>query len=275
MSETERARAGLAAVRPDLARRLASLSEHAQIAAVLAQLARDRGVGELVTVLAAALDDHREGRDPLGGRVLLAAVGLLSDQGSDVLSRSLLDEASGRGLGELAHFLESPPPLLLEEVRKAQVLQGKDGRPLTLGERKSLARNPGRFEMDRLLADPSSEVVRNLLSSPKLTEDDVVRLASRRPVAPDVLREVSMSSRWVTRYRVRLALVSNPFLEPAIAVKLAALLMHQHRRELAADHNLHPRVREFLDRSLRGPQDDILMDSDGLDDKTDEDLADS
>lgn len=245
----------LVALRPSLSRRLASITERDQIAAVLGELARQSGAAELVTVLSAAMEDHRNGREPLAGRILLASMSLLSGSGS--LAGSLLDEARARDLDELAHFLESPSPLLLDQVRRARVLQGKDGKPLTLGERKSLARNPGRFEVDRLLQDPAPEVVSNLLGSPKLTEADVVRIAARRPAEPDVLGEVARSKRWVSRYRVRLTLVSNPYLEPALAVKLAALLLEQDRRALASDHTLHPRVREFCDRSLRraGPRD--------------------
>jgi hypothetical protein len=243
------------ALRPGMARRLASLSENEQVAAVLGDVAREEGTGELVSLLAAALADHQVRRDALGGRILLATMMLLTRRDGDVLGRSMRDEARERGLEELASFLDSPPPLLLDQARRAQVLKGKDGKPLTLGERKSLARNPGRFEIDRLLQDPSPEVVAHLLSSPKLTEIDVVRIASRRPAVPEVLREVARSHRWVMRYRVRLSLVSNPYLEPSLAIKLAPLLLEQDRRSLAADHTLHPRLREFLGRSLRGAAD--------------------
>ncbi len=259
----DRGPAGLWALRPAMARRLASLAENEQVAAVLGDVAQRDGTGELVTLLAAALEDHRAGRDALGGRILLAAMMLVTRPGGDVLGRGLREQAREQGLDELARFLDSPPPLLLDQARRAQVLKGKDGRPLTLGERKSLARNPGRFEIDRLLQDPAPEVVAHLLASPKMTEIDVVRIASRRPGVPEVLRVVACSSRWVMRYRVRLALVSNPYLEPSLAVKLAPHLLEQDRRRLSADHTLHPRVREFLGRSLRAGQ--IAPDLDGLD----------
>lgn len=242
---------GLRAIRPAMARRLASLAENEHVAAVLGEVEATEGAAELVSILDAALSDHRACRDALGGRVLLAAMILVTRPGGEALGRSLRQEAWGRGLEELARFLDSPPPLLLDEARRAQVLRGKDGRPLTLGERKSLARNPGRFEIDRLLQDPAPEVVLNLLASPKLTEMDVVRIASRRPGVPEVLREVARSRRWVMRHRVRLALVSNPYLEPELGVKLAPLLLEQDRRRLSVDHTLHPRLREFLARTLR------------------------
>jgi hypothetical protein len=41
--------------------------------------------------------------------------------------------------------------------------------------------------------------------------------------------------------------VRNPYLDPALGVKLAALLMEQDRRDVARDTALHPRVREACD----------------------------
>ncbi|MBW2260812.1 MAG: hypothetical protein JRG91_02480 [Deltaproteobacteria bacterium] len=267
--DEDREPGGLRALRPAMARRLASLAEHEQLASVLRDVAAREGAGELVSLLAAALEDHREGRDALGGRILLAAMILLTRPGGDALGPSLRGEARARGLEGLAGFLDDPPPLFLDQARRVQILKGKDGRPLTLGERKSLARNPGRFEIDRLLQDPAPEVVVNLLASSRLTEIDVVRIAAKRPAVPEVLRVVARSKRWVMRYRVRLALVSNPYLEPSLGVKIAPLLLEQDRRRLAADHTLHPRLREFLSRSLRrgrdGHAEEILPDMDGLD----------
>jgi hypothetical protein len=250
---------GLARTRPALARRLESLSERDQLAAVLGEIFTSEGPPALVTVLASVLEDYERCRDPVASRILLATMSLLERQQDPAMVRSLVGEARSRELRRLTHFFESPPPLLMAEVQRAQVLRGKDGKPLSLGERKSLARNPGRFQLDRLLSDPSPDVVRNLLSSPRLTEMDVMRIASRRPAVPAVLREVACSSRWVTRYRIRLALVQNPYLEPALGVKLAALLMEQDRRMIAADHTLHPRIREFCDRSMRDGQDAALV----------------
>jgi len=237
--------------RPGLARRLASLGEMEQVAAVLARIGREEGPDALARVLAAALEDRANLRDPLSHKVLLAATRLLADPAEAALAGSVRDQARSLGMDDLARFVESPPPLLLAEMRKAQVLRGKDGRPLSLGERKSLARNPARTQVDRLLADPSPDVVGHLLESPKLTETDVVRIVSRRPAVPEVLARVARSRKWVARYRVRLALVQNPYLDPALGVKLAALLMQQDRRRVARDGKLHPRLREACDRSLR------------------------
>jgi hypothetical protein len=117
------------------------------------------------------------------------------------------------------------------------------GRPLTLGERKSLARSHRREMLLHLLRDPHPDVVAVLLDNPHLTEPDVLVLASRRPSTGDALAHVAASQRWVPRYNVRLALVKNPYTPLPWAVRLATTLRMLDLRQVAADPNLAPLVR--------------------------------
>ncbi len=238
---------------PATLRRFAALTERGQRTALLDSILREKGDRPLVALLGAALDDHSRTRDTTCAAILLAAMDLLASPGVHRTGLGLVAEARTLGDERLARFLESPPPLLLADLARAEVVKAKDGRPLSLGERKSLARNPGRMQLDRLLADPSPDVMRNLLASPRLTEIDVVRIAARRPAVPAVLAEVARSRRWVMRYRVRLTLVANPHLDPSLGIRLAPHLLSQDRRRLAADSSLHPRLREFLARLLGDP----------------------
>lgn len=92
------------------------------------------------------------------------------------------------------------------------------GRPLSLGERRALARKPSRDILDKLLADPHPLVIQNLLVNPRLTEDDVVRMAARRPAHRAVIVEIARSPKWMARARVRQAVVLNPGTPTEIAV---------------------------------------------------------
>jgi hypothetical protein len=130
---------------------------------------------------------------------------------------------------------------------------------LPLGERKYMARSHDRLRLERLLLDPEVPVIRNLLNNPSLVEGDLVRLAARRPVRAEVLR-VIFESRWGKRYRVRLALVHNPYTPTELALKLVGALLGRDARNVAADGNLHPLVRQaaarlVADRKGRGETD--------------------
>jgi hypothetical protein len=94
------------------------------------------------------------------------------------------------------------------------------GRPLTLGERKSLARTHDRNLLARVLRDPHPDVIRILLDNPTVVEADVVRLCAQRPARAQVLGAVFLHQRWVLRYRVRLALALNPFTPEEITLQL-------------------------------------------------------
>jgi hypothetical protein len=98
------------------------------------------------------------------------------------------------------------------------------GRPLTLGERRAMARRASRPTLDLLMRDGHPMVVRALLETPRLTEDDVVRMAARRPVSPRALTEIARHPRWPLRPRVRLALVCNPSTPVSVALPLVPLL---------------------------------------------------
>jgi hypothetical protein len=130
------------------------------------------------------------------------------------------------------------------------------GRTLTLGERKSLARKSSRAMMDKLLLDPHPEVIRQLLRNPLVTEDDVLRLAAKRPNRPDVLTEIARSVRFIHRAPVRLAVILNPDTPLEIAGPIAGLLMRQELRLVAESTHVSPAVRalclEHLERRPPG-----------------------
>ncbi|MEM7435534.1 MAG: hypothetical protein AAF436_10320 [Myxococcota bacterium] len=117
------------------------------------------------------------------------------------------------------------------------------GRPLTLGERKSLARTHDRDLIQRVVRDPHPDVVRILLDNPALTEEDVVRVSALRPNDPEVLRAVYLHPRWVVRYRPRHAIVRNPACPLDIGLLLAPHLRTAELKEAAMASGLAPPLR--------------------------------
>jgi hypothetical protein len=162
------------------------------------------------------------------------------------LRRDAAARADDGGELEIARVLAVPSPRTepagVAEPRGAHDARG--GRPLTLGERKSLARGRDRQALARALRDPHPGVTRILLENPSLTEDDVVRLCATRPIAPETLREVFQQRRWSARYGVQLALVKNPACPLDVAVQLASQLRRKDAREVAAAEDLRTEVRQ-------------------------------
>jgi hypothetical protein len=123
-------------------------------------------------------------------------------------------------------------------------------RPLTLGERKSLARTTRRDLIIQLVRDPHPDVVAILLGNPHLTERDVVVMASLRPAVPQALAVIADHARWSVRAMVRRALAFNPHTPVHVAVRVATALRPADWRELELDPHASPEliahVRELL-----------------------------
>lgn len=122
------------------------------------------------------------------------------------------------------------------------------GRPVTLGERKSLARRRDRELIARVIRDPHPDVIRILLLNPRVTENDVLRLCARRPVSSDALREVFRCDRWIVRYAIRVALILNPYTPLDVALQLAPLLHDQDLRRVLEAGDLPSELHDACQR---------------------------
>jgi hypothetical protein len=132
------------------------------------------------------------------------------------------------------------------------------GRPLTLGERKALARTHDREQLLLLLRDPHPAVIAILLDNPYVTEADIVRVAAARPAVPASLALVAAHARWSVRHAVKRALVFNPSTPLADAIRLATTLRSGELRALAADASLpgplRTHVAEVYASAMRRPR---------------------
>jgi hypothetical protein len=228
-----------------------------------------------VTELAAMLDvicARAEQAEDSAREALVALVDALNHEGcADVVQR-LREEALGVPHLALERLVRQP----LATVEPRDVGRPEDdripdygrGRPLTLGERKSLARRPNRAMMDRLLRDPHPDVIRMVLANPKVVEEDVLAVAARRPCRPDVLAEIARQPRWAHRPRIRMALVLNPDTPLEIAAPVAGLLLRHELRLVASSPTVAPAVRalclEHLERRPPGEFGDASGDDDTL-----------
>ncbi|MGZ3428214.1 MAG: hypothetical protein ACXVCV_16280 [Polyangia bacterium] len=191
----------------------------------------------------------RRGPDGAPFDVALLALTALLDEGALGYERHAALYATARTIddAQLARLLLSsqPPP---PGAPKAAELPG--GRELTLGERKSLARGRRREVLDRLLRDPDESVLTILLGNPRITEDDVVRLAARRPTTANAQRTILRSERFIARYAVKRALVLNPFTPTDLAARLVVLLTRPDQQAVADDSSLSQAVRDVARGAL-------------------------
>ena len=176
---------------------------------------------------------------------LTLAIGDLDYPARAALYRAALDA----GAAAVARLLldASPPTANPAEVdrqlRPERPLRSR-GRPLTLGERKAMARRPRGEALSALVKDPHPDVVAALLDNPNLTEREAVAIAAARPAVPAALARVAEHPRWSTRPGVRRALALNPHTPVHVALRLAVTLGPADWLELAASAELAPALRD-------------------------------
>lgn len=177
--------------------------------------------------------------------------------------QALYEAAIARGMPAIARLFltTSPavdmPPQLVKQLGPERPLK-PTGRPLTLGERKSLARTHDREKILLMIRDPHPSVVAILLDNPHVTESDIVKIAARRPGVPETLGLVAAHARWSVRHAVKRALVMNPATPLADAIRIVTTLRAAELAELAADPALPEPLRthaaELRAATQRRPQ---------------------
>lgn len=217
-------------------RRLGSVREFGQRVELLAEQVRGRSTEQLLDLLA-ELTQAAARRDPSALQAVLAWIVLSVAPGTPLAAREreLFRQAQARNDPLLYTLLQPPFPTVVTEPPPGRVLTARDGRPLTLGERRAVARRGNRFLLDRLLADPDAEVVARVLRNPALTEREAVRIAAWRPARAEVLVEVLRCPRWAAQPAVQAALARNPSTPVALATRLVLLLPSPKLREVARD----------------------------------------
>jgi hypothetical protein len=229
-----------------LARRLAALPAAEMRRASL------RATFETLDDLAAArlcAELLRRGPDGAPFDVALLALTALLDEEAFGYERHAALYAGARALGDdqlglLLLSAQPPPP------GRPHAVELPGARAITLGERKSLARGRRREMLDRLLRDPDQSVLQILLGNPRITEEDVVRLAARRPTTAAAQRAILRSERFIARYAVKRALVLNPYTPTDLAARLVVLLARTDQKAVADDASLHDGVRSAARAAL-------------------------
>jgi hypothetical protein len=125
-------------------------------------------------------------------------------------------------------------------------------RPLTLGERRSLARSPERRLLALAMRDPHPMVIEKLLDNPRVTQYDMLVVASGRPASAEVLIRVALHTRWRTDPRVALALFNNPYLSPEAGLTLVHWIKLADMRRIARNQRLSPLIREAARELVAG-----------------------
>jgi hypothetical protein len=114
----------------------------------------------------------------------------------------------------------------------------------TIGERKSYAHSTDTDLIAKLIHDPEPVVIERLLQNPRITEREVLKIITKRPVKTDIIKVVANSEKWNSSYTIKDAIARNPYTPIEITLKILPALMKQDLTEISQDGSLDKAIRE-------------------------------
>lgn len=162
---------------------------------------------------------------------------------------ALVETAQERGDYEIVALLLDLPHEYRDDAPQQPFLDASL-RDVPLGMRKSLARAPDFTLIKKIARDQDHRVIEHLLSNPRLTEQDVIRIGSTRPTSPKVLEEISKHPKWICRYRVKKVIVLNPHSPLSLALRMLAYMNVQDLDYVCQSTELDPHLIREAERLL-------------------------
>jgi len=135
--------------------------------------------------------------------------------------------------------------------KKHDVLEHYSESSVPLGMKISLSKTQDKNLLDRLMNDGNPMVIRTILQSPLLTERDVIKISSKRPIHALILEEIYRNKKWISRYSVKKSLVLNPYSPTEIGLRLVHFLLAQDLRLVCDIKNIHPEIKKAAEERLK------------------------
>lgn len=101
-----------------------------------------------------------------------------------------------------------------------------------------------------LVRDRNKVVAIATLTSPKITDTEIIGIAQSRNVSDDVLRLISRNREWTRNYKVKLSLATNPKCPQSAALKFLNHLHEKDLRNIMRSKDVHSAVATHARRML-------------------------
>jgi len=109
---------------------------------------------------------------------------------------------------------------------------------MNVAQRVTRAMKGTREERAILIRDPNRLVAAAVLSSPKLTDNEIETFARMANLSEEILRVIASTRAWLKNYAVVLALTKNPKTPVALSMNMLSRLTDRDLRMLSADRNI-------------------------------------
>jgi len=160
--------------------------------------------------------------------------------------------------GKLPNEEDLPVPEHEEDPALNDAVEKKGGSAfakiitMSIKEKILCALKGGREERGILINSRNRLVINAVLSSPKITDNEIEKIANSKSVSDEAIRIIASNNRWLTQYGIKVALVHNPKTPAQTAVRLLNSLTKKDLVVLMRDRNapeiVRRRAREINER---------------------------
>jgi hypothetical protein len=139
---------------------------------------------------------------------------------------------------------EAPEPKIYQSLYK-RVME------MSVGEKIKLAITGNKEARNLLLKDPNRLILSAVINSPKMTEEEIIKICQSRNTSDEVLRLISARKELMKNYQVKLGLATNPKTPVPIALKLLNYVSDADLRSIAKNKNISTVVSRLAQKLLR------------------------
>ena len=115
---------------------------------------------------------------------------------------------------------------------------------MTMKDRVKLAMKGDREARNILIRDPNRVVAQAVIQNPKLTEQEVEKIAAMRTVPDDVLRQIAINRAWARNYQIMHTLAKNPRTPIGNVVSILTRMQLRDLIALSKNRNVSEAVRK-------------------------------
>ena len=144
---------------------------------------------------------------------------------------------------------ETEKPAATDEVHLSQS-RIQQIQALPVSEKIKLAQTGSRELRALLLKDNNSQVQDAVISSPRITEVEIVIFAGSAKIGSALIGKIAANPDWLKNYQLRLALVNNPKTPLSLALKLVSTLRDSDLTNLAKSKVLPEEVVVAAEKTL-------------------------
>ncbi|MGI8555197.1 MAG: hypothetical protein ACR2LT_02420 [Pyrinomonadaceae bacterium] len=115
---------------------------------------------------------------------------------------------------------------------------------MTMKDRVKLAQKGDREARNILIRDPNRIVAQAVIQNPRITEQEVEKIATMRTVSEDVLRQIAINRAWARNYSIMYKLVQNPRTPLGNSVTIMTRLQLRDLEALVKNKNVPEAIRK-------------------------------